>query len=375
MKILLTGGGTGGHFYPIIAIAQEINRLSSENRLLSPELFYMSNEPYNEGALFDNNITFIKVPAGKRRVYFSLKNYTDVFVTAYGMLVATYKLFSLYPDVLFGKGGFASFPALFAAKLLGIPVVIHESDSVPGKVNAWAGKFAKKIALSYAESAPFFPTGKTAHTGNPIRKEIAIPISEGAHEQFHIENSIPVILVLGGSQGSQIINESVIDALPQLLKKYTVIHQTGKLNLQDVIGRTSAMLGNSEYAYRYKPVAYLDNLNMRMAAGVAKLIISRAGSTIFEIANWGIPSIIIPITKTNGDHQRKNAFSYARSGACFVIEEANLTANIIIAESDRIISNLDISVKMKQGAAAFIKKDAAVLIAKEILAIALSHEK
>jgi UDP-N-acetylglucosamine--N-acetylmuramyl-(pentapeptide) pyrophosphoryl-undecaprenol N-acetylglucosamine transferase len=378
MKILFTGGGTGGHFYPIIGIAEEVNRLCSENRLLPPEMYYMSNEPYNAGALFDNNITFKKVPAGKMRRYFSFLNFIDIFKTFFGIIKAIFVVFSIYPDVVFGKGGFASFPAIVAARFLRIPVVIHESDTVPGKVNAWAGKFAKRIALSYPEASRFFPNaaqGRIAHTGNPVRKDIAAPISEGSHDFFKIEVTTPVILVLGGSQGSNTINHAIIDALPSLLRKYTVIHQTGKKNITDVVGQAKSLIQDNPYAYRYKPLPYLDALSMRMAAGVANLIISRAGSTIFEIASWGVPSIIIPITKTQGNHQKNNAYAYAKTGACYVIEEFNLTPNILIAEADRIISNHDISGKMKQGATSFVKRDAATLIAKEILAIALSHDK
>ncbi len=374
MKILFTGGGSGGHFYPIISIAQEINALSIENRLLTPELFYMSPTPYNAGVLFDNNIIYKKNSAGKIRRYFSILNFFDLFKTGWGILKSIWMIFSIYPDVVFGKGGFASFPALFAARILRIPVIIHESDTVPGKVNKWAGKFAQRVAISYPEAGQYFSKDKVAFTGNPIRRELVQTLKEGAHEFLNLERGVPVILVLGGSLGSQVINDTIIDALPMLVKKYQVIHQTGKRNLKDVLGRTNAMLLNNPHISRYKAFDYLDILGMRMAAGAADLVVSRAGSAIFEIAAWGVPSIIIPITDSNGDHQRKNAFSYARNGACLVIEENNLTANILISEIQRIIDNPEVSEKMRQSAKEFIKLDAARLIAKEILGIALKHE-
>ncbi len=375
MKILFTGGGTGGHFYPIISVAQEIHHLTKENRLLEPELFFMAPDPYNTGALFDNNITFKRNSAGKMRRYFSVLNFFDIFKTGWGILTAVWTLFRIYPDVVFGKGGYASFPALFAARLLGIPVIIHESDTVPGRVNKWAGKFAQRIAVSYPEAAQFFPKDRVAFTGNPIRKELSNVLSEGAFEFLHLEREVPVIFVLGGSQGSQIINETIVDALPQLVKKYQVIHQTGKSNFKDVLGRTSAMLLTNPHKNRYRPFEYLDTLAMRMSAGAASLVVSRAGSSIFEIASWGVPSIIIPISDTNGDHQRKNAFAYARSGACSVIEESNLTANILVSEAQRIIETPAIQDAMKSAAHNFVKINAAELIAREILGIALSHEQ
>ncbi len=375
MKILFTGGGSGGHFYPIISVAEEINRISKENRLLAPELYFMSPQPYNPGVLFDNNIIYKKNSAGKVRRYFSIMNFFDIFKTIWGVLQSLLDVYLIYPDVVFSKGGYASFPAVFAARFLRIPVVIHESDTVPGKVNKWSGKFAQRIAVSYPEAGEYFSKEKVAYTGNPIRKELAMPLKEGAFEFLKLERGVPVILVLGGSLGSQIINDTIIDAIPTLVKNYQIIHQTGKRNLRDVVGRTSAMLLNNPHKDRYKVYDYLDVLAMRMAAGTADIVVSRAGSAIFEIASWGVPSILIPIADSNGDHQRKNAFAYARNGACLVIEEFNLTPNILISEAQRILDNPAIGEQMHKSAGEFIKRDAAELIAKEILAIALKHEK
>jgi UDP-N-acetylglucosamine--N-acetylmuramyl-(pentapeptide) pyrophosphoryl-undecaprenol N-acetylglucosamine transferase len=257
MKILFTGGGTGGHFYPIIAVAEEINQLATKNKLVNVELFYMSNSPYNEGLLFEHNITFKKNTAGKMRVYFSLLNFIDLFKTAWGTVVSLWTIFTIYPDVIFGKGGYASFPALLAGKLLRIPIIIHESDSVPGRVNAWAGKFAAKIAISYPDSAQFFPEGKTAFTGNPIRKDITQALSQGAHEYLNLDKSIPTLLVLGGSQGAQLINDTIIDALPRLISKYQIIHQTGKANLQAMKDTSAVVLLTNPHQSRYKPFDYL----------------------------------------------------------------------------------------------------------------------
>ncbi len=181
MKILLTGGVTGGHFYPIIAGAEALRDLVEERRILPPELYFMSTVPYNERLLFENDIKFMSVAAGKRRRYFSFLNFTDLFKTASGCLSALIRMYSLYPDIVFGKGGYASFPALFAARILHIPVIIHESDSHPGRVNLWAGKFARKIAVSYPEAAKYFGAknqSKIAFTGNPIRPEVAKPLAK-----------------------------------------------------------------------------------------------------------------------------------------------------------------------------------------------------
>ncbi len=284
------------------------------------------------------------------------------------------KVFNLYPDVIFSKGGYASFPVLFAGRLLKIPVVIHESDSVPGKTNLWAGKFAKKIAVSYPEAVEFFDKKKVAYTGNPIRKSVE-NLSVSAKEVIGLTENIPTILILGGSLGAQLINEEIIQILAKLVEKYYVIHQTGKANIEEAVKMSAVVLYDSKFKERYRPYDYLNDLNLSVAAGASNLIISRAGSTIFEIANWGIPSIIIPITESNGDHQRRNAFNYARSGGAIVIEEENLEPNILLSEIERLITNPELLKKMSEGAKSFAKKDAAKVIAEEIINIGLTHEK
>ncbi len=374
MKILFTGGGSGGHFYPIIAIAEEINRIAQQQRLASVQLYFMAPTPYNEGLLYDNNIVFKKNFAGKARRYFSLLNIFDFFKTGVGIIRSVWDIFLIYPDVVFGKGGYASFPALCAARILRIPVVIHESDSVPGRVNTWAAKFAERIAVSYPEAARFFPKEKVALTGNPVRKELRMALSTNGRGYLGLDPELPIIFIIGGSLGSRRINEVVLEALPKLLEKYQVIHQTGKKNLDEVRKTAEVVLHASTHKDRYKLYDYLNDIELRSAAGAARVIVSRAGSSLFEIATWGVPSIIIPIPDSNGDHQAKNAYAYARSGSATVIEEGNLTGNILFAEIERISNNENIYTSMKKGTSMFVKPDAAKLIAEEILKIALKHE-
>lgn len=377
MKIILTGGGTGGHFYPLIAVAQKLNEISKENRLLRPELYYMSTDPFDESLLYENNITFIKISAGKLRREKSIQNIIlntiDLFNTFVGVLVAVWKVFVIYPDVVFGKGGYVSFPVLFAARILHIPVVIHESDSKPGKVNAWAGKFATKIAISYPDAVNYFKPEKTAYTGNPIRKEVEEPLVTGANEFFKFDPNIPTVFIIGGSSGAKFINDAIMDALPELVKRYQIVHQTGKNNISVIHETSAVVLQNSEYKDRYRAIPYLNALTMRMAGGVADVVVSRAGSTIFEIASWGRASIIIPIPEPTSHDQRSNAYAYARTGSAVVIEEKNLSTGVLLAEIQRIIDGE--KEKMETAAKNFARRDSAKLIAQEIMAIGLEHEK
>ncbi len=373
MKILLCGGGTGGHFYPLISVAQALNTESTKSHVLRPELYYLAPTPYDTTALFVNNIIYKKNVAGKMRRYFSLLNFTDVFVTAWGIITALYHVFRIYPDVVFGKGGYSSFPILFAARLLRIPVIIHESDSKPGRVNSWAGKFAERIALSYPEAAKYFPEGKTAVTGNPIRKELQNIGSDGAHAFFGFDPAIPTILIMGGSQGAGKINEVIIDILPELIKHAQIIHQTGPNNFEEVKKTSHFILEHSEHPERYHPMPSLNTEELIRAVGACNLIISRAGSTIFEIAAWAKPSIIIPIPQRVSHDQTSNAFAYARTGAAEVIEEDNLTGHILLAEISRILNSTAVWNKMSVAAKAFSHLDAAEKIADEILSIGLAH--
>ena len=381
MKIILTGGGTGGHFYPLIAVVEEIENLTAEKKIVSPDLFFFAPAPYSDSILFDHKISFVQIPSGKMRRYFSFQNITGILTTIKGFFVALWHLFRIYPDVVFGKGGYGSFPTLLAARLLFIPVVIHESDSKPGRVNAWAGKFARYIAVSYPEASKYFNKDRVAWTGNPLRREI---LSEGeiskedteaSRAALSLEKDIPVILVVGGSQGSQIINDALLDTLPLLLDKYQIIHQAGTKNFDAVKNQSEITLEKDIHIKRYKPFPYLTEDMMKKAYNSADLVISRAGSTIFEIAARGLPSIIIPIPESISHDQRTNAYNYKRVGGCVVIEEENLRPEIISAEISRIMTHPEIKQALIDGANKFTRNDAAKVIADILISIGLTHEK
>lgn len=375
MKIIFTGGGSGGHFYPIIAIAESIQKISKEKKLVPPEMFFCAPSPYNQGLLYDHNIQFKKVTAGKMRRYFSLLNFADFFKIIWGAFSALLDVFDIFPDVVFSKGGYGSFPVVLAARILRIPVFVHESDSAAGRANRWAGKFASRIAVSYKEASLYFPNNKVAYTGQPVLEEKLTPLTNSAAEFFNFDTSIPTIFALGGSQGAEVVNNIILDILPDLVKDFQVIHQTGLANIEVMRESSAAILLENPNKDRYKQFGYLNGLEMRMAAGAADLVVSRAGSTIFEISSWQKPSIIIPIADSNDNHQVKNAFAYAKSGACSVIEEENLKPHILLAEIRRITGNRELSEKMREGAKSFFKPGAADQIARELLGIVLSHEK
>ncbi len=377
MKVVFTGGGTGGHFYPIIAVAEELRQLAYENKLVETKLYYLSDTPYDQGKLTENGITFRRIPAGKWRRYFSWLNFWDVLKTFLGVIKAVWQLFLIYPDVVFSKGGYASFPTVWAARFLMIPVFVHESDAHPGRANMSAAKFAARIAVSYPETLEYFPKGKTALTGNPIRKRIKKPISEGSFRFLDFDPSLPVVFVLGGSQGSMNINNVVLDALPDLLKDHQIVHQVGRSNYKEIKERADYFLtgDNDLFRQRYKIYDYLNDEAMTMAAGAASLVVSRAGSGIFEIAAWGVPSIVIPIPEDISHDQKYNALAFAKTGATVIIEENNLTPSVLSNEIRRILTQPEIEKQMKLSCRNFGNLDAAKLIAKEVISITLKHER
>ena len=374
MKILFTGGGTGGHFYPIVAIIEALQVLIEEERLVGIEFIFMSDSPYDNDLLIKQDVRFKQISAGKMRRYFSLLNITDFFKTLGGLWNAFWFMYREFPDIVFGKGGYASFPALFAARLLRIPVMIHESDAVPGRVNRWAAKFAKRIAISFPESAKYFPAKKTAFTGNPVRREILGSTFEEAKEVFQLETGLPTLLVLGGSQGSKNINDTVLDGAGEIVKFAQVIHQCGKNNFEEVRGRLSIVLEKSPFKSRYHLYGYLNDTALRNASSAADIIVSRAGaSSIFEIAAWNIPSILIPLANSAQDHQRENAYSYARSGAGEVIEESNLVSHLLISEIHQLLNDKKRLETMREAAKNFAQPKAARKIARELLNLSLEH--
>lgn len=375
MKIVITGGGTGGHFYPIIAVVDKIRDLINEKKMFQPDIFYLATDPYNEDILARKDIFFIKITAGKLHKNSSFKNFFNIFKTGWGTLITFFKMFKIMPDVVFTNGGFVAFPVLIAAKILRIPVIIHVSDTIPSRVLLFAKSFAVKISIAFPESAKYFDQKKIALLGNPLREEIKIPQAKGAKSFLNLKEDLPVIWVSGGSQGSQIINEIILEALPKLVEKYQIVHQTGKNNFDDIYGRSGVVLLNNKYKSRYKIYPYLDNLSIRMLAGISDIIIARAGAgTINEISSWGIPAILIPISEKVSRDQESNAFTYARSGAAVVIRQKNFSDNILISELNRIMTKKELKKQMSAAALAFFKPDAEKKIAAEILKILIEHE-
>ena len=371
-SIVLTGGGSGGHFYPLIAVAEEIRKINDTNHDF--KLFYLAPDPYKIELLQKNNISFVKVPAGKRTRYFSLGNFLTPFKLVIGTIIAIKKLYFIYPDVVFSKGGYASLPVVLAAAFLRIPIVIHESDSKVGTANKIAARFARYIAIAFPDVASAFPEEKTALVGIPLR-HVIMGKKQDPIEALGLPSDKPLIFITGGSLGAEKINNLVLESLDELLPHYTLLHQTGPKH-EDLVQQTAvSLMSDSGLLDHYFVRGTLTGEEMSLAQSAATLIVSRAGSTtIFEIAEEGKPSIIIPISEKVSHDQRTNAFAYARSGAAQVIEEHNLADGLLFAEINRIITDQDLYQRMSTAAAAFAKPHAAEKITTTLIDIAKEHK-
>lgn len=382
MKIVFTGGGTGGHFYPLIAIAEEVNRYAHENHLVQPKKYYMGPDPYDQKALYSVDMQYVYCPAGKLRltrdIGSRIRNLFSSIAVGFGAFKATASLLAIFPDVVVSKGGYASFPVLIAARLLRIPVIVHESDSAFGRVNRWSARFATHIAISYPEAGIALSKRqqrKTALVGVPIRRQVLYNPMPDAHEVLKVKKEVPVVVVLGGSSGALYINTNILDALPLILKKYQLIHITGEKHIDAVKKESGSFLRGMKGLHAYHTFSELNAFHLRALYSVADIIITRAGSgTLFEIAAWGIPAIIVPIPEDVSHDQRSNAYAYARSAGGVVIEQQNLNPNLLVAEVDGILSNDARKKELSEKAKSFAMPDAAKKLARIAIDILKEHE-
>jgi UDP-N-acetylglucosamine--N-acetylmuramyl-(pentapeptide) pyrophosphoryl-undecaprenol N-acetylglucosamine transferase len=361
-RILLTGGGTGGHWYPLLSVADEIKKLDPK-----AEIFYAGPRGSHRVMFEEKNITCYTIAGSKIRRYAALGNLLDIPKFFWSILQAWWRLYFLMPDVVFSKGGPGSFPVVLAAKFYFIPVLMHESDSAPSLNSRLAAPFAKRIAISFTSAADYFPKNKTAFTGNPVRGDLfkVLPEAKSAKHQLGFDPEKPLIFILGGSQGSTRINDFVADLAPKLIKFAQVFHQTGADNLKVVLKNTG------ELPVGYKVEGYLDLTGMQLALAAADLVISRAGAgAIYEIAAFHKPSILLPLSDAANDHQRKNAYEYAATGAAEVLEESNLVEHLFLNSVERLITDKEKLKVMGESAKSFYKPDAATVLAKELLNLA-----
>jgi len=369
MKIVFTGGGTGGHVFPIIAICRELRRIYPKKDL---KMVYLGpKDEFGKILLSQEGVKVKTIMAGKIRRYWSFGsfflNLIDIFFKIpFGFFQAFLYLFFSGPDLIFSKGGYGSIPAVSAGWFLGIPIFLHESDLSPGLSNRFLSKFTTEIFVSFPRTE-YFPQNKMILVGNPIRREILEGSKEKAKELFKLSQEKPIILILGGSQGAQRINDVILVILPEILKDFELIHQAGTKNFPQVKKEAEVIVFDESRKY-YHLYPFLKENELREAYAAADLIVGRAGSgTIFEIAAWGKPSILIPLPEAAQNHQFKNAYALAQRGATMVIEEINFTPGFFLERIKYLFSHPSEMEKMRNSAREFSKRRAAKIIASYLL--------
>lgn len=372
MRIVLVGGGTGGHFYPLIAIAEALHD-RDQALAKTTDLYYFGPEQYNADSLARLNIKYRYCPAGKMRRYFSPLNFFDLFKTLAGVVVATYKLYMLYPDVVMSKGGHTSLPVMLAAWLLRIPIVIHESDATAGRASKIGGRLACYIAITFTQTAATFNPDKTALTGIPIRKYFHTP-NPHAQQALNLPTDKPIIFVTGGSSGAERINNLILDSLDELLPYYTLVHQAGEKHSEKVIEVAGSLVKEKAWLDHYFVFGHMTGEQFAAAGHAATLVISRAGSgTIAEISLYGKPAILIPIPEDISHDQRTNAYAYAEFGGAVVLEEKNLADGLLESQISKILGDKALYDEMSKKAKTFTQPDAAYKLADILLEIGQEH--
>ncbi len=363
MHIVLIGGGTGGHIFPLVAVAKKIRETDNQ----ADFLYLGPKGDLEKKVMEENTINSKYVMSGKARRYFSFANIVDVFKIPIGIVQSLWHLLWFMPDVIFSKGGYASVPIVIVAWIYRIPVLTHESDSIPGIANRIVGKFSKRIAVSYPRAKRYFVESKTFLTGNPVREDIVMGSKESCLQKFNLTESRPIILVLGGSQGAQKINEAIANALDEILKVAQVIHQTGEKNYKTAIHQ-SRLAGVKEGRRGYYPVPFLELDDLKDAFAGADIVISRAGAnSISEIAANKKPAILIPLAMAANNHQKMNAYALSEEGGAIVLEESNLGRHILLQKINKIFQDEDLRKNLSNNIAKFYHSDASEKIAKGLL--------
>lgn len=366
MKILFTGGGTAGHIFPIIAIIREIKKGYPSGDF---EFFYLGPRDKFAKEIFSREGVSVRtILAEKLRRYFSFKNIIDILKLPIGILQAFYYVFIISPDLIFSKGGYGSIPAVISGWFLQVPIFLHESDIIPGLANRVASKVALEIFISFSvKKTEYFPAKKMLSVGSPVRREILNGSKNEAKKIFNLTGEKPVILILGGSQGAQRINDKLLVILPEILKDFEFIHQTGRKNFEQVKKESEVVITQDLKKY-YHPIDFLDEKQLSHAYAAADLIVSRAGAgTIFEIGAIGKPSILVPLPESAQNHQVKNAYAFAENGAAIVIEEINFRPHFVLERIKYLFSQPQVLSEMSKRAKEFSRPEAARIIAEYLV--------
>lgn len=365
----ITGGGTGGHIYPAIAIAEALRKDET-----TKDIYYIGNPNNLEyGIVKKAHFKFlpIKVSGMPRKIGWDFIKWGIELELANWK--ALYYLWRFKPDAILGTGGYVSAPALMASNLSKTPYMIHDCDAQPGMVSKFVAPMAKQVSLAFEDSASYIRSNNISINGNPIREQFKTLTKEQARQNMNLENKT-TITIMGGSQGAKSIDDATIQCLKQIFEKYDVqvIFQTGAKHYENTIKALEKVYPEFEHNKNLVIKPYFDDMVTALKA--TDIAISRAGSlSLSEICACGIAPILIPYPYAAADHQRKNAKSLLNKNACLYLEDKETTGETLLEKLDELLSDPEKLASIQANTRALAKLDATQTIVEQLKKVA-SHE-
>lgn len=361
----ITGGGTGGHIYPAIAVCDELKK-----DLETKEIYYIGNPNNLEFEITKKlGYKFLDVNVSGMPRKFGFKFVKWFFQLQIAILKALYYIKKYKPDAIFGTGGYVSAPALFAAGAEGVPFMIHDSDAQPGIVSKYIAPNAKCVSLAFEVSKKFINSNNIHVNGNPIREEFKILSKEEARERLGLENKL-TLCVMGGSQGAKSINDAAVEILKKLSLKYNlqIIFQTGKKNYEKVYSKLKEIYPEFEKDKNIILKPYFDDMATILKA--SDIAVSRAGSlSISELCACGIASILVPYPHAAADHQRQNAKYMLEKQAALYLEDDETTGDALLIMIEGLVDNKEELKNIQNNASNLAKLDATQNIVSQLKGI------
>lgn len=374
LRILISGGGTGGHIYPALAVAGELKAR------YNADILYIGDADGLETRLVpEAGLRLETIHAGRLLRYWSKETVRDLARVPVGFVEARTLVRDFAPHAAFTSGGYVAVPAGFSARRLRVPLLIHQQDVPPNLANRLLRPIATRISVSFEDSLAFFPKHKTRLLGNPLRE--AITRLAGSDARVHKQAlgflpAYPLLVVTGGSQGARHINQAVVEALPTLLERFQILHISGQKTydetMQAALQQIRGMPGHVVARYRIEP--YLD-ADMPTALAASDAVIARAGAaTLAELAVLGKPGILVPLPPGfSGSPQEANAAMFAKHGAAAVVLDKDLAAGSLLAAIRDLFADPNTRVKMSLAARQLARPNATADLASAVVGLAHSY--
>jgi UDP-N-acetylglucosamine--N-acetylmuramyl-(pentapeptide) pyrophosphoryl-undecaprenol N-acetylglucosamine transferase len=362
MRVVLTGGGTGGHIYPALAIGREVSVRQPGSSLL-----YIGTSRGLESRIVpEQGIAFENITITGFRRSLSWDNVRTVVRFWQGVRRSKVILKKFQPDIVVGTGGYVCGPVVYAASKLGIPTLIHEQNVMPGLTNKFLSRYVDGVAVSFAESVGYFNRCRdVVHAGNPCASAVVHASRDKGFRSLDLKPETPFVLVVGGSRGAKALNDAMTSMVPMLsqLPNAQFVFVTGERFYEDITARMNKY--SPDISSRVHIVAYIKNMPEVLAA--ASLVVSRAGaSSLAEITSLGVPSILIPSPNVTNNHQEPNARSLADAGAADMILERNLTGDLLFRHIRAIMGDTAYRGSMAQASRKLGMPNAATTIVEQI---------